>query len=163
MARRAAAAGEQREPHRSRLDQLPGRILTALITLGVRAIAGEISDENSSLKQIGGLVSTSVSGLFLVLLGLINLVILVQILRVFRDMRRGRYDEASLEGLVGEGWRQEAGVVRHGVTNHRIENRVSLVRCEARSPVLEWFAEGELARLPIPTPQRRALALAKRL
>ncbi|GJF04760.1 HoxN/HupN/NixA family nickel/cobalt transporter [Pseudonocardia sp. D17] len=72
-------------------------VLVALITLGVRAVAGEISDENSSLKQIGGLISTSVSGLFLVLLGLINLVILVQILRVFRDMRRGRYDEASLE------------------------------------------------------------------
>ena len=71
--------------------------------------------------------------------------------------------EASLEGLVGEGWRQEAGVVRHGVTHHRIENRVSLVRCEARSPALEWFGEDELAALPIPTPQRRALALAKRL
>ena len=29
-------------------------VLVALITLGVRAVAGEISDENSSLKQIGG-------------------------------------------------------------------------------------------------------------
>jgi len=72
-------------------------VLVALISLGVRAIAGEISDEGSSLKQIGGLVSTGVSGLFLVLLGLINLVVLVQILRVFRDMRRGRYDEAQLQ------------------------------------------------------------------
>ncbi|GEL25176.1 nickel/cobalt efflux system [Pseudonocardia sulfidoxydans NBRC 16205] len=72
-------------------------VLVALISLGVRAIAGEISDDDSSLKQIGGLVSTGVSGLFLVLLGLINLVILVQILRVFRDMRRGRYDEAQLQ------------------------------------------------------------------
>lgn len=72
-------------------------------------------------------------------------------------------EEAALEALVGEGWRQEAGVVRHGVTNHRIENRVSLVRCEARSPELEWFEEGELAGLPIPTPQRKALALTKKL
>ena len=72
-------------------------------------------------------------------------------------------EEASLVGLVGEGWRQEAGVVRHGVTNHRIENRVSLVRCEERSAGLEWFAEDELAALPIPTPQRRALALTRKL
>ena len=69
--------------------------------------------------------------------------------------------EASLERIVGDGWRQEAGVVRHGVTHHRIEIRVTLVRCEARSPDLEWFGEEELAALPIPTPQRRALARAK--
>ena len=68
-------------------------VLVALISLGVRAIAGE----SSSLTQIGGLVSTGVSGLFLVLLGLINLVILAQILRVFRDMRRGHYDAAQLQ------------------------------------------------------------------
>ncbi|SDE85032.1 HoxN/HupN/NixA family nickel/cobalt transporter [Pseudonocardia oroxyli] len=72
-------------------------VLVALVALGVRVIAGEISDDGSSLKQVGGLISTSVSGLFLVLLGLVNLVILVQILKVFRDMRRGRYDEATLE------------------------------------------------------------------
>jgi high-affinity nickel-transport protein len=72
-------------------------VLVTLIALGVRAVAGEISDDDSSLKQVGGLISTGVSGLFLVLLGLINLVILVQILRVFRDMRRGHYNEAALE------------------------------------------------------------------
>ena len=72
-------------------------------------------------------------------------------------------DEASLEALVGPGWRQEAGTVRHGVTHHRIEVRVSLVRCEERSPLLQWFAEEEMERLPIPTPQRRALAKAKAL
>ena len=72
-------------------------------------------------------------------------------------------EEASLAKLVGEGWRQEAGTVRHAVTHHRIENRVSLVRCEERSPALEWFAEDELAAIPIPTPQRRALALVKKL
>ena len=72
-------------------------------------------------------------------------------------------DEASLETLVGDGWRQEAGVVRHGVTHHRIENRVTLVRCERRSSELTWYAEEALAALPIPTPQRRALALTKKL
>lgn len=72
-------------------------------------------------------------------------------------------EEAALEDLVGEGWRQEAGIVRHGVTNHKIELRVSLVRCESRSGALEWFPEEALKALPIPTPQRRALALTKKL
>ncbi|MBV9922617.1 MAG: HoxN/HupN/NixA family nickel/cobalt transporter [Pseudonocardia sp.] len=72
-------------------------VLVALIALGVRAIAGEISDDSSSLKQIGGLIGTGVSGLFLVLIGLINLVVLIQISKVFREMRSGRYDEAALQ------------------------------------------------------------------
>jgi high-affinity nickel-transport protein len=71
--------------------------LVALLAGGVRAIAGEIDDDASPLKQVGGLIGTSVSGLFLVLIGLINLVVLVGVIRVFRRMRRGRYDEAALE------------------------------------------------------------------
>lgn len=71
-------------------------VLVALLAAGVKAVAGEISDDDSPLKQIGGMISTGVSGVFLVLLGLVNLVILIQIVAVFRDMRRGRYDEAAL-------------------------------------------------------------------
>lgn len=72
-------------------------------------------------------------------------------------------DEASLEEIAGPGWRQEAGVVRHAVTHHRIELRVSLLRCEEPSTSLRWFSVEELTALPIPTPQRRALALAAKL
>jgi len=77
-------------------------VLVVLLSLGVRAVIGEIADDASSLKQIGGLISTSVSGLFLILLGLVNLVILVQVVRVFRDMRRGHYDEAALEQQLNQ-------------------------------------------------------------
>jgi high-affinity nickel-transport protein len=72
-------------------------VLVALIAAGINAIAGEVSDDDSALKQIGGLVSTGASGLFLVLIGLVNLVILVQVLKVFRGMRSGRFDEAALQ------------------------------------------------------------------
>jgi nickel/cobalt transporter (NiCoT) family protein len=72
-------------------------VLVALLAAGVRAIAGEIGDDSSPLKQIGGLVGTSVSGLFLILIGLLNLVVLVGVIRVFRRMRSGEYDEAALE------------------------------------------------------------------
>jgi high-affinity nickel-transport protein len=43
------------------------------------------------------LIGTSVSGLFLYLIAIINIVILVGILRVFAQMRSGAYDDATLE------------------------------------------------------------------
>jgi high-affinity nickel-transport protein len=42
-------------------------------------------------------VGTLVSGGFLVLIGILNLVILLDVIRVYRRMRRGEYDRAGLE------------------------------------------------------------------
>ena len=72
-------------------------VLVLLLGLGVRAVASEIGDDESPLKQVGGLIGTAVSGVFLVLIGVINLVILVGIVRIFRRMRHGELDEAALE------------------------------------------------------------------
>jgi nickel/cobalt transporter (NiCoT) family protein len=71
--------------------------LTLLLGLGMKAIGAQLTDDSSSLHSIGGLIGTLVSGLFLYLLGIINLVILLGILKVFRGMRRGHYDEVTLE------------------------------------------------------------------
>jgi high-affinity nickel-transport protein len=46
---------------------------------------------------VTGLVGTAVSGGFLYLIGILNLVVLVGIMKVFRAMRRGDYDEKTLE------------------------------------------------------------------
>lgn len=54
-------------------------------------------NEGSDAHQVLGVVGTSVSGSFLYLIAALNLVALVGILRVFREMRAGRYDEAELE------------------------------------------------------------------
>ena len=67
------------------------------IALGVRALSRGIDDDNSTLQQVTGVWGTSVSGLFLVLIGLINLAALIGIWKVFRELRQGRYDEAELE------------------------------------------------------------------
>jgi high-affinity nickel-transport protein len=67
------------------------------IALGVRALANGVEDDNSALQRAAGVWGPSVSGVFLVLIGLINLAALVGILRVFAHMRRGHYDEAELE------------------------------------------------------------------
>jgi high-affinity nickel-transport protein len=42
-------------------------------------------------------IGASVSGVFLWILGILNLVVLIGIIKVFRDMRRGSYDEQQLE------------------------------------------------------------------
>jgi high-affinity nickel-transport protein len=71
--------------------------LTFLLALGLKAVGTELQNDSSPLHQYGGLIGTLVSGGFLYLLGIINLVILVGIIKVFRNMRRGHYDEESLE------------------------------------------------------------------
>jgi len=76
--------------------------LCFLLSIGVRALAGEVADDSSPLKSVGGLIGTSVSGVFLVLIGLINLVVLVGIVRVFRRMRHGEFDEHELEQRLDE-------------------------------------------------------------
>ena len=71
--------------------------LVGLIALGVRALAGQVADEGSLLQRITGVVGVAVSGTFLMIIGIVNLVVLLGIIAVFRRMRRGEYDEAALE------------------------------------------------------------------
>ncbi len=71
--------------------------LCLLLAFGVRSLAGQVQDEGSTLQTMTGLIGTLVSGTFLYILGILNLVILFGILKVFREMRRGRYDEETLE------------------------------------------------------------------
>jgi high-affinity nickel-transport protein len=71
--------------------------LAALISFGVRALDGPVRHPGSVLHQAAGWVGTLVSGGFLYLIAALNLVILIGILRVFREMRSGRYDESELE------------------------------------------------------------------
>ncbi|GHF10231.1 nickel/cobalt efflux system [Streptomyces morookaense] len=71
--------------------------LTFLLALGVKALAGPVQDENSGLHQITGWIGTTVSGAFLYLIAIFNVVILAGIWKVFRQMRAGHFDEAALE------------------------------------------------------------------
>lgn len=67
------------------------------IAFGVRALSRGVADQDSALQQVSGVWGTSISGFFLLAIGLINLAALIGIVRVFREMRHGRYDEAELE------------------------------------------------------------------
>jgi nickel/cobalt transporter (NiCoT) family protein len=74
--------------------------LVALLALGARALAGQLENESSLLQQVTGAVGTAVSGTFLYLIGIINLVILIGIVKVFGKMRHGAYDEKGLEAKL---------------------------------------------------------------
>src|SRR5580704_4368590 len=76
---------------------------TIVIAIGVaivaaeKAVYGAVSNNHSGLEQFGGVFGTAVSATFLYLIAALNVVILAGILRVFRSMRGGGYDEAELE------------------------------------------------------------------
>jgi len=71
--------------------------LCLLLALGVRAVAGQVENANSTLQQITGLVGTGISGVFLIALGIVNLVSLIALTKVWRQMKCGQFDEAQLE------------------------------------------------------------------
>jgi high-affinity nickel-transport protein len=71
--------------------------LALLFSLGIKALSGQVQNDGSALHSVTGLIGTGVSGTFLYIIGILNLVILVGIVKVFRRMRRGDYNEAELE------------------------------------------------------------------
>jgi len=72
-------------------------VMVALLAFGVRALAAQLGDSQSGLQRAAGVWGTAVSGTFLILIGLVNLAALIGILKVFRGMRRGEFDEAAFE------------------------------------------------------------------
>jgi high-affinity nickel-transport protein len=58
-----------------------------------------------TLQTYGSTIGASVSGVFLLLIGALNLVVLLDIVGVFRRMKRGHYDEQDLErALLNQGF-----------------------------------------------------------
>jgi high-affinity nickel-transport protein len=75
-------------------------VMVTLLAFGVRALAGQLGDDRSALQRSTSLWGTSVSGVFLIFIGLINLAALIGILKVFRGMRNGHYDESALDAQL---------------------------------------------------------------
>jgi high-affinity nickel-transport protein len=72
-------------------------VLALALSAGVRALAGPVSDDSSTLQSVTGVVGTAVSGSFLYAIGIVNLVVLVGAGRALRSLRSGERDEAALE------------------------------------------------------------------
>ena len=71
--------------------------LAILLNFGIKAVGSQLKDEDSTLHHYTGLIGTTVSGTFLMLIAILNLIILVSIVGVFIQMRKGLYNEEELE------------------------------------------------------------------
>jgi high-affinity nickel-transport protein len=71
--------------------------LAILLNFGIKAVGSQLKDEDSALHHYTGLIGLTVSGTFLMIIAILNLVILVSIVGVFLKMRKGLYNEEELE------------------------------------------------------------------
>src|SRR3954468_6874961 len=65
---------------------------------GLAVAAGTIGAAIPAFQSYGGTIGASVSGVFLLTIGLLNLVVLLDIVRIFQEMKSGGYDEARVGG-----------------------------------------------------------------
>jgi high-affinity nickel-transport protein len=93
--------------------------IVVLLSIAIALSAAFVSDV-PTLQSIGGLIGTGVSAGFLLLIGLINLVVLLDIYRMFRQVSAGgSYDEQSLDdylnnrGLLARVFRPALRLIRH--------------------------------------------------
>ncbi|MDT7712379.1 MAG: nickel/cobalt transporter (NiCoT) family protein [Pseudonocardiales bacterium] len=77
-------------------------MLAFLLSVGVKAMAGQVENDSSELHSITGVIGASVSGVFLWVLGILNLIVLISIIKVFRKMRGGSYNERELEDQLNK-------------------------------------------------------------
>jgi high-affinity nickel-transport protein len=71
--------------------------LAILLNFGIKAVGTQLKDENSALHHYTGLIGLTVSGTFLMLIAILNLIILSSIVGVFFKMRKGLFSEEELE------------------------------------------------------------------
>ena len=71
-------------------------IVVALVVL-LAAATEAVQSQLHLLQSIGPLIGLTVSGAFLVLIGLVNVVIVVEIYRIFQGLKAGQFSEAELE------------------------------------------------------------------
>jgi nickel/cobalt transporter (NiCoT) family protein len=77
-------------------------VLALLLSLGIRGLGPAVREPASALQQTTGVIGTLVSGTFLFLIAALNLVILAGLVKIFRDLRAGRYSEAELDEQLGK-------------------------------------------------------------
>jgi len=75
-------------------------VMALLLNFGIRALDEQVKNDSSGLHNVTGIVGTAVSGTFLYVIALLNVIILVGIVKVFREMRTGRYSDDQLEAML---------------------------------------------------------------
>jgi high-affinity nickel-transport protein len=71
--------------------------LAFVFAIGAKALGGQLKNDASTLHTVTSWIGTGVSGTFLYVIAALNVVILWGIIKVFLEMRTGRYNERELE------------------------------------------------------------------
>jgi high-affinity nickel-transport protein len=72
-------------------------VLALVLNFGIRALNSQVRNGGSALHDVTGIIGTMVSGTFLFLIAALNVVVLVSLAKVFRQMRLGAYSDQELE------------------------------------------------------------------
>jgi len=72
-------------------------VLAIFLNFGIRALDSQVGNDSSGLHKTTNIVGTSVSGGFLYLIAALNFVVLVGIVKVYREMKAGKFDNEELE------------------------------------------------------------------
>jgi len=78
-------------------------LITLALGIAAQKLIGVMVGDHGELRSYGGLIGTSVSGLFLVGIGVLNLLIFLDIVAVFKGMQRREYSRKSLEESLVSG------------------------------------------------------------
>ena len=72
-------------------------VLALFLNFGIRALDSQVKNGGSGLHNMTTIIGTTVSGTFLYLIAVLNIVVMAGIIKVFREMRSGKYDDDQLE------------------------------------------------------------------
>lgn len=77
--------------------------IVVALSVAIAIAAAVVKTKLPSLQSVGGLVGTSVSATFLLVIAAINIVVLLDIFRTFRDVRNGAiYNDHSLDEMLNQ-------------------------------------------------------------
>ena len=70
------------------------------LSLGLAIAARAVVSRLPEWQDLGGIVGASISGVFLWIIGVLNLIVLLGIIRIWRQMKQGSYQREDLEELL---------------------------------------------------------------
>jgi len=71
-----------------------------VLAIGIAFAATAVKTEIPQLKSMGAIIGASVSGTFLWIIGILNLLVLLDILKIWRTTKTGTHSHAHLEALL---------------------------------------------------------------
>src|ERR1700737_321931 len=72
-------------------------LIALLLGIATQFVVTNVVSGNGQVRNLGALIGTGVSGIFLMLIGILTLIILLAIIRLFRRMKDGVYDRQGLD------------------------------------------------------------------